>query len=385
MHSTQIEHLPSGESAMSKSVKLPDDEYPEDLELEENETFELDDSTGQPPSDIVAFNELRSCADLVRMYKSKQLTINPDFQRDIVWTNSAQTRFIDSLTKGLPIPSMCISLDYKTNKRLVIDGLQRMSSIIRFLTRDTWTLANLQDIDPRLAGKKVSFIKEKHAGLYDQVQNLTIPVTVLRCDYEKRSHMQFLFTIFHRLNTGGNKLTNQEIRNCIYSGAFNTLLRTCAESPEFRHLFGLEDGKTYRYAYEEFVLRVFAFVDRFEKYGGNLSQFLNVYMERATREFSEENLEDLKSLFDRTVEVIYKRITEGGPLPKVSKATSEALFVGVARNIEALEKNRTAKLAKTFVELRTTEEFSPQNLKNAITTKQKLIDRMGRAVSVFDL
>ncbi|MFO1041141.1 MAG: DUF262 domain-containing protein [Planctomycetaceae bacterium] len=369
---------------MPRPTRLPIDEYPEDLEHEEQEVLAQDDSTGSPPSDIVTFNELRSCADLLRMYKSRQLTIDPDFQRDIVWTNPAQSRFIDSLTKGLPIPSMCISLDYKTNQRLVIDGLQRMSSIIKFLTKDNWTLSNLKDIDPRMAGKKVSFIREKTSGLYDQVQNLTIPVTVLRCDYEKRSHMQFLFTIFHRLNTGGNKLTNQEIRNCIYSGSFNELLRDCAGQPDFRHLFGLEEGKTYRYAYEEFVLRVFAFVDSFERYSGNLSQFLNDYMEKANKKFNDEDFRRLKSLFDRTVKVIYERITEGGPLPKVSKATSEALFVGVGRNIDYLEGQSRAKLARIFVDLRATEEFSPENLKNAITTKEKLIKRMERAVRVFE-
>lgn len=365
--------------------QIPVEEYPEYLEQEENEILEQDDSTGQPPSDIVAFNELRSCADLVRMYSTKQLDISPDFQRDVVWTNPAQTRFIDSLTKGLPIPSMCISLDYKTNKRLVIDGLQRMSSIIKFLTDESWTLSNLKDIDPRLAGKKVSFVKEKNAELYDQVQNLTIPVTVLRCDYEKRSHMRFLFTIFHRLNTGGNKLTNQEIRNCIFSGAFNKLLQECAQSPEFRHLFRLESGKTYRYAYEEFVLRVFAFVDSFETYGGNLSEFLNVYMDTESKKTHEKSLGPLKSLFDRTVKVVYDRIAEGGSMPKVSKATSEALFVGVARNIDKLENTPDTDLTKTFSDLRARKEFSPENLKNAITTKQKLIERMGCAIRVFSL
>jgi hypothetical protein len=370
---------------MPKNPKLPDNEYPDDLALEENELFEQDDSTGQPPSDIVAFNELRSCADLVRMYKSDQLEISPDFQRDLVWPIPAQTRFIDSLTKGLPIPSMCISLDYKTNKRLVIDGLQRISSIIKFLTNNEWKMSNLKDIDQRLSGKKVSFIKEKNKALYEQVQNITIPVTVLRCDYDKPNHMQFLFTIFHRLNTGGNKLTNQEIRNCIYSGEFNQFLQTCVNNPEFRHLFDLENNKTYRFAYEEFILRVFAFTDSFDNYGGNLSQFLNVYMEKTTKNFTDDEKERLDSIFTKTVHIIHQRITNGSSLPKISKATSEALFVGIARNIDSLEKKSTADLKKAFIHLRTTEEFSPENLKNAITTKQKLIDRMKRAVSEFDI
>ncbi len=102
----------------------------------EQSTFFEDDSSELPPPDIIAYNELRSCADLFRMHTQGILTIQPEFQREIVWKDPAQTRFIDSLVKQLPIPSMCFSLDYKTQKWQVIDGLQRMASIIRFLSAD---------------------------------------------------------------------------------------------------------------------------------------------------------------------------------------------------------------------------------------------------------
>jgi uncharacterized protein with ParB-like and HNH nuclease domain len=316
---------------------ISDNEYPEDLRKEEERTFEEDDSSEQPPPDIVAFNELRSCADLVRMVKTSQLIIKPDFQRDIVWSPAARTRFIDSLTKQLPIPSMCISLDYKSDKRLVIDGLQRMHSIITFLTDDSWKLSRLNDIDQDLSGKRVSYIKENYRPAYDRVQNLTLPITVLRCDYSKPSHMEYLFTIFHRLNTGGNKLTNQEIRNCIYSGPLNDLLTQSVKNQKFRDLFGLDDEKAYRYQYEEFVLRVFAFAEGYAKYDGNLSRYLNEYMERHRNLTDEHEIDKKRSLFERTVAVIHDKITEGAALPKVSKATTESLFVGVALNIENLE------------------------------------------------
>ena len=77
-------------------------------------TFEESDSIEIPPSDIVAYNDLRSCADLFRMYQEGILEIHPDFQREIVWQDKAQTFFIDSLLKQLPIPSMWFSLDYKS-------------------------------------------------------------------------------------------------------------------------------------------------------------------------------------------------------------------------------------------------------------------------------
>jgi hypothetical protein len=191
-------------------------------ELEQKTLFE-DDFAELPPSDIVAYNELRSCADLFRMHQQGILEIQPDFQRDIVWKGPDQTRFIDSLIKQLPIPSMCFALDHKAQKWIVIDGLQRISSIVKFLEGGDWKLSDLRDIEQEIAGKSVAAIKTSDTSLhhyYTRVENLSIPVTVLRCDFNKKTHMEYLFTIFHRLNTGGMKLNNQEIRNCIY-GSYN--------------------------------------------------------------------------------------------------------------------------------------------------------------------
>ncbi len=70
------------------------------------------DSIEVPPADIIACNELRSCADLYRMYRENILAIRPHFQCEVVWRNPAQTRFIDSRVKQLPIPRMCFALDY---------------------------------------------------------------------------------------------------------------------------------------------------------------------------------------------------------------------------------------------------------------------------------
>lgn len=367
----------------SSSSSIPDNEYPSELQDEEEKLLQEDESAEQPPTDIVAFNELRSCADLMRMYTSNQLEIQPDFQRDVVWQNAAQTRFIDSLTKQLPIPSMCISLDYKTGERLVIDGLQRMWSIIQFLTNEDWKLSQLKDIDERISGKRVSYIKNNYKNIYGQVENLTIPITVLRCDYSKPNHMEYLFTIFHRLNTGGNKLTNQEIRNCIYSGELNDLLRSLVDNKKFRDLFGLSDESSYRFAYEEFILRFFTFFDNYEDYYGNLSQYLNRYMEQSRYTFNDAVRNSKTELFTRTVTLIYDRISEGGELPKLSKATIESVFVGIGRNIDSLESKTKPELKKLFKELRSSEEFHPDNLKNATTTKVKLIKRMKRAEAVF--
>lgn len=84
-----------------------------DPELQYADDYE---SPQQPPADIVVFNELRSCADLFRLEQTGQLEIKPFFQRDQVWSDADQTRFIDSLVKQLPIPSLCLGYDYQARK-----------------------------------------------------------------------------------------------------------------------------------------------------------------------------------------------------------------------------------------------------------------------------
>ena len=122
------------------------------VELEERALHE-DDSDEVPPKDIVAYNELRSCADLYRMHEQGILEIQPEFQRDIVWRGPDQTRFVDSLIKQLPIPSMCFALDHKAQKWMVIDGLQRISTIVRFLAGGDWKLSSLDDIEQEISRK----------------------------------------------------------------------------------------------------------------------------------------------------------------------------------------------------------------------------------------
>ncbi len=109
-------------------------------------------------------------------------------------------------------------MDHKLQRWIVIDGLQRISTIVKFLKGSDWTLSPLDDIDPAIKGKSAAAIKTSNTSLhqyYTRVENLSIPVTELRCDFKKKNHMEYLFTIFHRLNTGGMKLNNQEIGNCI--------------------------------------------------------------------------------------------------------------------------------------------------------------------------
>ena len=292
---------------------------------------------------------------------------------------------VDSLVKQLPIPSLCISLDYKTQKRFVIDGLQRIASTVKFLDTEPtkeWKLSKLDDIDSRISGKSNLSIKSKYPELFNKVENTVIPITVLRCSYAKKSHMEYLFTIFHRLNTGGAKLSNQEIRNCIYNGVFNTLLKELVEYEGYLNLFDLDPDKKDRFANEELVLRFLSFTYNLANYKGQLSRFLNNFMDEY-QNTSEENIEKFRQLFQRTIDLIYTKALNSNSLPKLSKATTEALFVGVANNLEALEKESTEDLNNRYMTLRGDDLFSVDSLKEGLAQKDKVIGRLNKAIEIF--
>lgn len=351
----------------------------------EEKTFYEDDSSEIPPPEIIAYNELRSCADLFRMYKQGILEIQPEFQREIVWNSPAQTRFIDSLIKQLPIPSMCFSLDYKAQRWQVIDGLQRMATIIRFLSGERWTLSNLDDIDPKLAGQPtIRFIDEKSDlhQYYTRVENLTLPITVLRCDYSKKSHINYLFTIFHRLNTGGMKLNNQEIRNCIFAGSFNNLLKELNKNSTWMKINKMKHDVGYRFTTQELILRFFAFHDRYLNYKGRLARFLNEYMD--DNKYLDGLPLDLKSeLFRSTVDIVYKKVLNGKIPPNMSITLLEALLIGVSFNIEYLESQPEYIVESYFKKLQDNEEFSDEKLREGLSGKQRVIARLSAAKEIF--
>ncbi len=351
----------------------------------EMDTFEEDDSFELPPPDIIAYNELRSCADLFRMYTQGILEIKPEYQREIVWKDPEQTRFIDSLVKQLPIPSMCFSLDYKTQKWQVIDGLQRMWSIIRFLSDTNWTLSKLDDIDPKMSGQPLSRFVDRNSDLHSyftRVENLTLPITILRCDYSKMSHMSYIFMIFHRLNSGGTKLTNQEIRNCIYGGSLNESLKDLNKNANWMRINKIKQTSGHRFIQEEIILRFFAFHDGYKNYTGRLAKFLNDYMAEH-RNPGDSFFTDKRNLFNRTIDIVYKSIFEGKPPRKLSTSVLEAILVGVSFNLDFVESQPTSRIKAMYEKLLSQEEFSEKKLREGLSGKERVIGRMSTAKRIF--
>ncbi|WOP14324.1 DUF262 domain-containing protein [Ottowia sp. SB7-C50] len=337
----------------------------------------------QPPKDVVAFNELRSCADLFRMYKEGILDIQPTFQRDVVWSGREQSIFIDSLMKQLPIPSMCFSLDFQTQKWTVVDGLQRMTSIIKFLdTTNEWRLTRTIEINPTISGKSNIQIKEGDEDnqiLFRKIENLTLPITVIRCDQSSKAHSEYLFTIFKRLNSGGSKLNHQEIRNCIYSGALNDAIKKFEkENKEWKFLKNLLPGKGARFKSIELIVRYLALNAQSDSYSGNMPSFLNEFM-RIHRQ------DPLKTDLDKLGEVakIIRRCIDAANIQKVGYTLAESALVGISRNLGTASAMNNTMLGRKIKDLSDSYEIAGASSKIDTTSARQVKERIERSQKIF--
>lgn len=336
-----------------------------------------------PPADVVSYTELRSVADLCRMYKQGDLNIQPDFQREAVWAAANQTRFIDSLIKQLPIPSLCLGFDFKKQNWQVIDGLQRLTSAFKFLdTTAQWKMSNLDDVDQRLAGRtNTEFENDPDLSILRRtVENTVLPITVVRCDSDNKAHREYLFKIFRRLNTGGVKLNNQEIRNCVYTGSFNNLLNELNASPLWLSVSPFKKTSGYRFKGQEMILRVLAFSDSYIEYRGNLAAFLNDYMDEH-RDCSQEEAEQKRKVFEDALSCVEQM--DGSLVDSLSKTVFEALLVGLSVNRDHVLDLDSTELTEGLELMLSQPQFSKENLSEGLASREKLISRLNAASEAF--
>jgi hypothetical protein len=231
---------------------------------------------------------------LASRVKSGKLILDPEFQRKYKWDNGGDeraSRFIESCLMRIPLPTCYFAEDANKN-HLVIDGVQRITTIIRFL-KDEFSLEGLSSFQD-LNGKKFSELGDYRSD----IENYTIRCIVLRNDNPR----QLIQDIFARLNQGAVLLSPQEIRHAIYPGKLDELLSELGTIPIIQH-FG--EGKNTSIKKdsrepEELVLRFFAFRGDLHDYEDKSSKYLDKYMEKHQSPNSEEVIE-LREIFEKTL------------------------------------------------------------------------------------
>src|SRR5687768_3401044 len=114
------------------------------------------------------------------------------------------------------------------------------------------------------------------------------------------SHPNMKFETFERLNTGAVVLNAQEIRNSLYRGSFNKLLRSLATQEGFRSAIGTKSPRK-RMVDEELILRFFALRTGLTTYRPPLKRFLNTYM-ASVRDAPRTQLRPMEELFSTTAD-----------------------------------------------------------------------------------
>ena len=167
---------------------------------------------------------------LVKRINNESIYV-PSFQRGYVWKLQEASRFIESLLLGLPVPGIFLSKEKETQKLLVIDGQQRLLTLLYFYngiflpTKKEFTLINVQPQFQDVTYK--SLLDEDRRRLDDSI----LHATIIKQD-EPSEDDSSIYHVFERLNTGGTTLKPQEIRSCIYHGEFNELLHVLNDGKE---------------------------------------------------------------------------------------------------------------------------------------------------------
>ena len=281
----------------------------------QNDGLELDDDLPEgretvrySPDDIYVERRDFTISSIMEYIDEGDLEIGPMFQRHFIWDKKRQSKLIESILLGLPLPSIYMS-QYKDGRLTIIDGLQRISTIKRFMN-DELELSNMEYF-PECNGKKYSELK----GVIPLLLFRKIRQTQLMCfviDY--RSPAMLKYDLFRRLNTGGKALNDQEVRNCLSRPHLQRLLKDMIISPEF---VKATNGSVndIRMVAQECALRFIYFYDQYSDtnviglYDGYMRNSLNTYVEKLNS-LSASELEKYLKCFKKSMQMAQKLFGE---------------------------------------------------------------------------
>lgn len=256
----------------------------------DNDTTELNPYN---PDEIKVRTDKVNITLLSTMIDNKDIDLNPDFQRNLVWSGFQKSRLIESILLRIPLPMFYFAEDNE-GKLSVVDGLQRISTIKDFMD-NKFPLKNLQYLGESCNGKyyKSSGKKVGLDAKYFRWFNLT---SITANFIDPSSPYKVKYDIFRRINTGGRPLNNQEIRNCLTGQVLRDCLKEMVKSKEFKSATD-NSIKSTRMDDQEIALRFMMFYSWYKK-DGNINSY-NGYMDASLDEFTELNIKAKKEDLDK--------------------------------------------------------------------------------------
>ncbi len=296
---------------------------------------------------------------LFGQWTKKRVDTQPDFQRYEVWSPQKKSALIDSILLDLPIPQVFLAQE-RDDSLVVVDGQQRLTAIFRYM-HDEYALTRAGKLD----GKKFS---ELPVSLQEKIENYELRVIRIL----KESDPEVRFMLFQRLNEGSLSLNDQELRNCIWRGSYNELMKQLADDQAWRKLLNLKKRHP-RMVDVELVLRFMAFHE--QSYMAHpdkkTGQFLDRQMKRGETQSAKDqkkSIKDFRTAVELAATVFGDRAcrrfvagTEEAPTgkwdSKVNRALMDVQLWGFTRYPKGVFVKNADAVRDAAIELMSTAEF----------------------------
>jgi hypothetical protein len=255
----------------------------------------------------------------------------PDYQRDFVWLIENQSRLIESLMIGLPIPYIFIA-DVKSDdpdhdgRIEIVDGSQRIRTLHAFVKNEL-RLKGLKLV-PEINGFMFGDLPSSRQRRFKRISIRIIELS--DCTESTRRDL------WERINTGSDELKDMEKRKGSKHGSsplYKKVLEVCADINDFTEAAPLGLTKARRGEAMEFVLRFFAYLENYKQFDHSVREFLDSYLEQNS-ELKNNRHQDMLDEFTSVMEFVKNNFPLGFRKSKGSKTTPrvrfEAISVGVA-------------------------------------------------------
>lgn len=331
--------------------------------------------------------------EVLGQFRDRELEIDPDYQRLFRWDADRQTQYIESILLNIPSPPLFFAQN-KDGTFEVIDGLQRVSTMLKFFARPTEPSRDQSDLDTTndltvpltlSEGPIVKSLQGFSAQTLPETLTRTIRysrITVILL--EKSSSVRARYEVFKRLNKQGATLTDQEIRNCtgrMFGSEFPQMLREVAADAVVSQTMAVSEEEAKQMRVEELVLRMLAFIHSPKPPAHSISEFLDDFMVYASE--GKFPIDGVKERIVETFSLIGKAFPGGNAFRNQRGGFSSNLFdvfaAGVYLNLARLS-------SRDLPELRESLLVSPQF--KAVSgpgsnSKKKMVGRTELAKSWF--
>lgn len=324
-----------------------------DTTYNENGVDEEIDNNQLTAYDIAVFYNTYNLSTLMKWW-GKKLVV-PEFQRAYVWKKKKASEFVDSVLRGLPVPSIFFYDDTDNNRLLVVDGQQRLKSLYSFINGEfhgkKFTLTG--NIHPKWKGKPYNELDQEDR---DRLDDTLLNITVMR-QLAPDDGQSSMYLAFQRINTGGETLNAQEIRMAVSYGPFAKLIYDLANDKRFDKWGFLKTKEQQQNnnnaIIQELILKFFAYYLCYPEYEGNSTRTVLDKFFSEQKDFNDVNPKrkkpdvhyytekELRSIFECAFEELHSLDSEDfTPYTRPARILMESIWVGLTY--------RKLKLGKTI-------------------------------------